>query len=57
MTESLGFIATVTALSAALGRYSAVVLGSRSVEAIEVATARGFFCGALISALFSLPQI
>ena len=49
MTESLGFIATGTAFCAALVRYAAVLGGARSAEAVETATAQGFFGGILFS--------
>lgn len=49
MTESLWFIATVTALGAAVLRYLTVLQGRSSPAAIEVATAQGFFAGLLIS--------
>ena len=49
VTESLGFIATGTAFCAALVRYGTVLRRPRSEEAIEVATAQGFFCGIVIS--------
>lgn len=49
MTQSLGFIATGTAFCAAALRYWGVIRGERSIDAIEVATAKGFFAGLLIS--------
>ena len=57
VTESLGFIATVTALGAALARYGRVLTGSASTEAIEVATAKGFFSGAFVSIVLTLARI
>jgi len=57
VTESLGFIATLTALGAALARYGTVLAESRSAEAVEIATARGFFCGMLASVVLSLAGI